>query len=78
MSQGLVSHAGSRRLSYLYHLTTLTDHNCTRGGEDVIMWVTIESVCCIFEMNMRLYINNTLIIRKKEDYHNTFVGPFGD
>lgn len=30
------------------------------------MWVTVEPPCCIFETNMTLYINNTLIKKATE------------
>ena len=29
------------------------------------MWVTVEPLCCTLETNIRLYINNTSIKKKK-------------
>lgn len=39
----------------------LTDSRCTRGGEDSIIWVSFEPLCCIFDTNIRLCINDTSI-----------------
>ena len=38
-----------------------------RRAEDLILWVTVEPLCCVFEANIRLYVNDTLIkIRKRK------------
>lgn len=44
----------------------LTGSNHTRGSEDLILWVTIEPLCGIFEMNIRLYINDSLIKNREK------------
>lgn len=51
---------------YNQHLSTLIDSNCTTGDEHLIIWVTIEILCCIFEANIRLYINDYLNLKKKK------------
>lgn len=33
------------------------DGDRTGGGEDLIIWVYAEPLCCVFEPNIRLYIN---------------------
>lgn len=48
----------------LYHLPILTDNNCTSRGEDLIIWVTVELLCCILKTNIRLYINDTSIKKR--------------
>ena len=40
----------------------LADSNCTSWGEDLIMWVTGEPLCCVLEINM--FINYTSIFQK--------------
>lgn len=45
----------------LYHLPVVTASDCTSGGEDIIMWVTVESLCSILETNLILYVNHTSI-----------------
>lgn len=42
----------------------LTDSDCTRG-EDLIMCVTIEVLCCMLETNVRLYINYSSIKKNR-------------
>lgn len=56
----------------------LTDSNLRGGGEDFIIWVTIEPLFCIFETNVGLYTNNTSIEkkRKKEKILETQEGQF--
>ena len=39
--------------------------DCTGQGEDLIMWVNVEPLCCVCETFIRLYINDTLIKRKE-------------
>lgn len=33
----------------------------TGGNEDLIIWVNVEQLCCVFETTVRLYINDTLL-----------------
>lgn len=49
------------------HLTTLVDSDHTRGHEDLIICVKVEPLCCIFEPNIRLYVNDTSIKEKDND-----------
>lgn len=52
----------------LYRLPMLTAGNCTSGGEDLRIWVTLEPLCCILETNIRLHINDDSIKkRNKQD-----------
>lgn len=39
--------------------------NCTRGGEDLITWGTVEPLCRTFETNVKLCIINTSIDKKE-------------
>ena len=39
----------------------LTDSDYTSWGKDLIMCVTVESLCCILEANLILYISYTSI-----------------
>lgn len=57
----------------------LTDNKCTSGGDYLMTWVTGNSLCCILETNIRLYINFTstkhktkkeITIRKEETNKN--------
>lgn len=43
----------------------LTDPNCASGAEDLITWMTSESLCCEFETNIRFYISGTSTKEKK-------------
>lgn len=36
------------------------DSDCTRGCEDLIILVTVETLCCIIATNKKLYMNDTL------------------
>ena len=48
----------------LKHLTMLMDSDHTGGGQDLITWVNVEPLCCVFETNVRLYIHDTSIKKK--------------
>lgn len=37
----------------------LQNSNCTNGGKDLIIWVTVKPLCHILEVNIRLYISYT-------------------
>lgn len=39
----------------------LSGSKCTSKGEDLIIWVPVESLCVILETNMRLHTNDTVI-----------------
>lgn len=43
----------------------LTDSNHTIGGEDLITQVTVEPLRCTFETNIRMYISDTAIKKKR-------------
>lgn len=48
----------------LQHLPVLADSNYTSGGDDLIIWVIVEPICCILEMSIRLSINTSVRKRK--------------
>lgn len=41
------------------------DSNCTRGGEDLTTWATVESLCNTFETNIKVHTNNTSLKKKR-------------
>lgn len=41
------------------------DSDRTGETEGLIIWVNVESLCCVFETKIRLYINDTLIKTKQ-------------
>lgn len=47
--------------SQLFCNTFYVDSNHTRGGEDIIIWLTVEPLCYTFETNIKLYINGISI-----------------
>lgn len=48
----------------LWCLYTLIDSSRTGGGGDLITHITVELLCCVFEANMGLYINDISIKKK--------------
>lgn len=44
----------------------LMDINHTSGGEDLIICITGEILCCIFETNVKVFINDTSIKKMLE------------
>ena len=44
----------------------MIDSNCTRGDEDLKIWLTVELLCYTFETNIRLFINSTSIKKKEQ------------
>lgn len=56
------------QLMILLHLTVLLDSDRTRRGKDLIIWVTVETLCCVTETQLRLYIDDTFNKKKNVVY----------